>query len=117
MRDKIQNIVAENHAGKHSVGIIDETSFVKKGTKTSGVNTTAPSANGRIALSPFISLTRKTTFTRLSIRTCLCPNHGMPTANVVGRQAFRTPLFIVRNDRSPLSNMIARQTTGSNSSG
>ena len=37
MRDKLQNIVAENHAGKHSIGIIDETSFVKKGTKTPGV--------------------------------------------------------------------------------
>jgi hypothetical protein len=29
MRNKIQNIVAEQHTGKHSVGIIDETSFVK----------------------------------------------------------------------------------------
>jgi SRSO17 transposase len=37
MRNKIQKIVAENHAGKHSVGILDETSFVKKGTKTPGV--------------------------------------------------------------------------------
>ena len=37
MQNKIQNIVAENHAGKHSIGIIDETSFVKKGTKTPGV--------------------------------------------------------------------------------
>jgi SRSO17 transposase len=37
MRNKIQNIVAENHAGNHSVGILDETSFVKKGTKTPGV--------------------------------------------------------------------------------
>ena len=37
MRNKIQKIVTENHAGKHSIGIIDETSFVKKGTKTPGV--------------------------------------------------------------------------------
>ncbi len=37
MRTKLQKIVAQNHAGKHSVGIIDETSFVKKGTKTPGV--------------------------------------------------------------------------------
>jgi SRSO17 transposase len=36
MRNKIQKIVAE-HTGKHSVGIIDETSFVKKGTKTPDV--------------------------------------------------------------------------------
>jgi len=37
MRNKIQKIVAKEHTGKHSIGIIDETSFVKKGTKTPGV--------------------------------------------------------------------------------
>ena len=37
MRDKLQKIIAKEHAGKHSIGIIDETSFVKKGTKTPGV--------------------------------------------------------------------------------
>lgn len=37
MRNKIQRIVAKEHAGKHSIGIIDETSFVKKGDKTPGV--------------------------------------------------------------------------------
>lgn len=37
MRTKIQKIVAKNHAGKHSICIIDETSFVKKGIKTPGV--------------------------------------------------------------------------------
>ncbi len=37
MRTKLQKIVARKHAGKHSIGIIDETSFVKKGTKTPGV--------------------------------------------------------------------------------
>jgi len=37
MRNKLQKIVAKEHTGKHSVGIIDETSFLKKGTKTPGV--------------------------------------------------------------------------------
>ena len=37
MRNKFQKIVAKEHVGKHSIGIIDETSFVKKGTKTPGV--------------------------------------------------------------------------------
>ena len=36
-RDRLQQIVAEEHAHPHSVGIIDETSFVKHGTKTPGV--------------------------------------------------------------------------------
>ncbi len=36
-RDRLQQIVAEEHAHRHSVGIIDETSFVKQGKKTPGV--------------------------------------------------------------------------------
>ncbi len=36
-RDRLQQIVAEEHAHPHSVGIIDETSFVKQGKKTPGV--------------------------------------------------------------------------------
>src|SRR4051812_9767106 len=37
LRDKLQAIVRDEHAGPHSVGIIDETSDVKKGGKTPGV--------------------------------------------------------------------------------
>jgi len=37
MRDRLQHIVAAEHAGPNSIGLIDETSFVKKGTKTPGV--------------------------------------------------------------------------------
>ena len=37
MRNKLQQIVAKEHSGKHSVGIIDESSVVKTGTKTPGV--------------------------------------------------------------------------------
>jgi SRSO17 transposase len=37
MRDRVQEIVATEHPGKHPIGIIDETSFVKKGDKTPGV--------------------------------------------------------------------------------
>jgi SRSO17 transposase len=37
MRNILQKIVARKHAGKHSIGIFDETSFVKKGDKTPGV--------------------------------------------------------------------------------
>jgi SRSO17 transposase len=36
-RDRLQYIVAKEHAHPHSVGIIDETSFVKQGIKTPGV--------------------------------------------------------------------------------
>lgn len=37
MRQKLQARVAAAHGGRHAIGIIDETSFVKKGTKTPGV--------------------------------------------------------------------------------
>jgi SRSO17 transposase len=36
-RDRLQQLVAQEHAHPHSVGIIDETSFVKQGDKTPGV--------------------------------------------------------------------------------
>lgn len=37
MRDRLQQIVRDEHAHPHSIGIIDETSDDKKGTKTPGV--------------------------------------------------------------------------------
>jgi SRSO17 transposase len=37
LRDQLQHIVRDDHAGPHSIGVIDETSDVKKGDKTPGV--------------------------------------------------------------------------------
>jgi SRSO17 transposase len=37
MRDRTQQIVAAEHGGPQRIGLFDETSFVKKGTKTPGV--------------------------------------------------------------------------------
>ena len=37
MRDRLQAMVAAEHAGRHAIGVIDETSWVKKGNKTPGV--------------------------------------------------------------------------------
>ena len=37
MRDQVAKIIAAEHSGAMNIGIIDETSFVKKGTKTPGV--------------------------------------------------------------------------------
>lgn len=37
MRQKLHGRVAATHGGRHAIGVIDETSFVKKGTKTPGV--------------------------------------------------------------------------------
>ena len=37
MRDRLEEEVAREHAGRHAIGVIDETSWVKKGQKTPGV--------------------------------------------------------------------------------
>jgi SRSO17 transposase len=37
LRERFQQVVRDKHSGPHSIGIIDETSFVKKGDKTPGV--------------------------------------------------------------------------------
>jgi SRSO17 transposase len=37
MRDRVQELIVRDHAGPNSIGIIDETSDVKKGDKTPGV--------------------------------------------------------------------------------
>ena len=37
LRDQLQHIVRDEHSGPHSIGVIDETSDVKKGDKTPGV--------------------------------------------------------------------------------
>jgi SRSO17 transposase len=37
MRDRLQEIVRTEHAGPRAIGLLDETSYVKKGDKTPGV--------------------------------------------------------------------------------
>jgi SRSO17 transposase len=37
LRDQLQHLVRDEHSGPHSIGLIDETSDVKKGDKTPGV--------------------------------------------------------------------------------
>src|SRR4051794_36245783 len=37
LRDRLQEIVRTEHAGPRAIGLLDETSYVKKGVKTPGV--------------------------------------------------------------------------------
>jgi len=37
LRDRLQEIIRDEHSGPHSIGLIDETSDIKKGDKTPGV--------------------------------------------------------------------------------
>lgn len=46
-RDRLQTIVATEHASVHAVGIVDETSFAKQGTKTPGVQRQWCNARGK----------------------------------------------------------------------
>jgi SRSO17 transposase len=47
-RDRLQQYVARRHTHRESVGVIDETSFVKKGEKTAGVQRQHCGAVGKI---------------------------------------------------------------------
>jgi len=47
MRDRVQQIVRTEHSGAHSIGILDETSFIKKGNKTPGVQRQWCGASGK----------------------------------------------------------------------
>jgi SRSO17 transposase len=48
MNERLQQIVARDHASDHSVGVIDETGCPKKGNKTPGVNRQYCGATGKI---------------------------------------------------------------------
>lgn len=48
MVERLQRIVVRDHAACHSIGILDETSFVKKGEKTPGVQRQHCGAVGKI---------------------------------------------------------------------
>jgi SRSO17 transposase len=48
LRDRAQRLVAAEHASPHSVGILDDTGCIKKGTKTPGVQRQYCGAAGKI---------------------------------------------------------------------
>lgn len=47
MTEKLHGIVARDHAAPHAIAVVDETSFVKKGTKTPGVQRQYCGATGK----------------------------------------------------------------------
>lgn len=47
MRDRLQQLVARRHAHEHSIGILDETSFAKKGNQTACVQRQHCGATGK----------------------------------------------------------------------
>lgn len=47
VRDRVRELIATHHAHADAIGVVDETSFPKKGTKTPGVQRQHSGANGR----------------------------------------------------------------------
>lgn len=47
MRSKLHERVRRSHSGRHAIGVIDETSYVKKGNKTPGVQRQYCGASGK----------------------------------------------------------------------
>ena len=48
MRDRVQQIVATEHADEQAIGVIDETSYAKRGVSTAGVQRQYCGASGKI---------------------------------------------------------------------
>ncbi len=48
LRDRVQDVVRDEHAAPHAIAVIDETSFAKKGHKTAGVRRQYCGATGKV---------------------------------------------------------------------
>ena len=85
----LQQDVAAEHGGPHTIGIIDETSDVKKGDKTPGSEAVVwPPARPKTASSPSISVSLAATFTAFSTVSCTCRKVGTPTATGAVKLVF-----------------------------
>jgi len=96
LRDRLQQHVGRHHLDPDSVGVIDETSFVKKGDKTTCVHLAYATADFHTLLDGDLFLPEPT---------------WMRTGSAVKREAFRTRWCIVPNGRSPWSNINGRWPT------
>jgi hypothetical protein len=93
MRDRLQHVVAAEHAGPHTIGIIDETSDVKKGTRLPAFRNSGPAAwvRPRTASSPSTWVSHAATFTAFSTASCSCRRAGTPIATAAGRRVSPIP--------------------------
>lgn len=108
-RDRLQQRVARRHGPTsssprhpHSVGIIDETTCVKKGDRTACVQKQYCSAvaSWRTAWPRFTWVMRPATFTRCWMASCLCRRIGITIGRGAARPAFRTTLCIAPSGAS-----------------
>ncbi len=108
MRDRLQEIVVRDHAGPHSIGIVDETSFVKKGDKTPGVQRQHCGAvgNRRTASSPYTWHMPLAIFTVCWMGICSCQKAG----RTIGRDVVKLG-FPRRSSTDPKARLPWNSTT------
>ncbi len=120
-RDRLQEIVRDEHVGPHAIGIFDETSDVKKGDKTPGVQRQWCGAVGKkenciVTVHPGLRPRRLS----LSASTANCSlprSPGPTTARGVARPASPTTWFTGPSGRSPWNSTTARPPTPCTSTG
>lgn len=119
-RDRLQQRVARRHTQAHSIGIIDETSFAKKGDKTACVQRQHCGSRGKTdncVVSVHLGYVAGT-FTRCSTATCTCPRRrGTPIGPAAAPRAFPTTWCTARSRTSPWSSTSGRGATACASSG
>ena len=119
MMDRLQQLVARDHASPHAIGVIDETGCPKKGDKTPGVQRQYCGAVGKVencvvtvhlgyAVDDFHCLLANDLF---------LPEAGPMTATAVGKPAFPTRLCIGPSGRSLWTCSTERWPTVSSSPG
>src|SRR5512135_2443958 len=122
MRDRLQEIVRDEHAGPHAIGILDETSDVKKGDKTPGVKRQHCGAVGKlencivtvhVAL-PFLLIVRKVMSAGSGV-----PRHGTGSAGTPDpRESPSTPrLRGHRVRRGPAERSCSTSSTSTSPTG
>ena len=119
MRDRLYELVRTRHAGPHAIGIIDETSFVKRGDKTPGVKRQYCGAVGKTenCTATSTSASPATTSTACSAASCSCPRTGRTIATAVARPASPTTWSSAPSGRSAWSCTTGPSPTACTSTG
>ena len=112
-RNRLQEIVKRDHAGPNAVGVIDETSDVKKGDKTPGVKrqwcgTVGKTENCIVTVDPAYTAGD---FHCLLDGELFLPEDWSNDRAAAARRAFPTTWSIGRNGRLPWSFSTAPATT------
>ena len=104
LRDRLHQLVAAEHHGPHTIGIIDETSDPKKGTRRPAFRSSGAAgwARPRTASSPSTWASPVATFTACSTASCSCPRAGTPIATAAARPVSPMPWCTGPSGRSRL---------------